>query len=200
LIDEQSELGGALLSERDRSIDGRPAMDWVASAEAELAANPDVMVLTRTTAFAYLDANMLSCVERITDHLGPTATGPRQRLWRIRAKEVILATGSIERPLVYRDNDRPGCMLASAGRTYVNRYGAAPGQRIVILTNTDTAYQTAIDLATAGVSVAAVVDLRANPQGALVQAARAEGVEVIANSAITNVKGAKQVKEVDVMA
>lgn len=199
LVDEQSELGGSLLSERDRTIDGKPALDWVAAAQAELAGMPEVKILTRTTAFAYLDANMLSCVERITDHVGPQASGPRQRLWRVRAKEVILATGSIERPLVYSDNDRPGCMLASAARTYVNRYGAAPGQRVVILTNNDTAYQTAIDLSVAGVSVAAVVDLRANPQGELVQAARAKGIEVIANSAITNVKGKKQVREVDVM-
>ncbi len=198
LVDEQSELGGSLLSERDRTIDGKPAAEWVAAAQAELARMPEVRVLTRTTAFAYLDANMLSLVERLTDHIGPTATGPRQRLWRIRAKEVILATGAIERPLVYSDNDRPGCMLASAARTYVNRYGATPGQRIVIMTNNDTAYQTAIDLTAAGVSVAAVVDLRANPTGALAQAARAKGIEIIDNSAITKVKGTKQVREVEV--
>lgn len=198
LVDEQSELGGSLLSERDRTIDGKPVQEWVDAAKAELAGMPEVRVLTRTTAFAYLDANMLSLVERLTDHIGPTAKGPRQRLWRIRAKEVILATGAIERPLVYSDNDRPGCMLASAARTYVNRYGTTPGQRVVIMTNNDTAYQTALDLTAAGVSVAAVVDLRANPTGALPQAARAKGIEIIENSAITQVKGTKQVREVEV--
>ena len=198
LVDEQSELGGSLLSERERTIDGKPAAEWVATASAELASMPEVRVLTRTTAFAYLDANKQSCVERLTDHIAPSATGPRQRLWRIRAKEVILAAGSIERPLVYSDNDRPGCMLASAARTYVNRYGATPGQRVVIMTNNDTAYQTALDLTAAGVSVAAIVDLRANPTGALAQAARAKGIEIIENSAIIHVKGTKQVREVDV--
>ncbi|MBL8710851.1 MAG: (2Fe-2S)-binding protein, partial [Rhodospirillaceae bacterium] len=84
LVDEQSEPGGALLSERDCQIDGQPAMDWVAAALAELGAMPEVTILTRTTAFAYLDANMVSCVERLTDHIGPNAAGPRQRLWRIR--------------------------------------------------------------------------------------------------------------------
>ncbi len=198
LADEQSELGGSLLSERDRMIDGKPVSEWVEAAKAELAGMTEVRVLTRTTAFAYLDANMLSLVERLTDHIGQSAKGPRQRLWRIRAKEVILATGAIERPLVYSDNDRPGCMLASAARTYVNRYGTMPGQRVVIMTNNDTAYQTALDLTAAGVSVAAVVDLRAHPKGALPQAARAKGIEVIDNSAITQVKGTKQIREVEV--
>jgi hypothetical protein len=105
---------------------------------------------------------------------------PRQRLWRIRAREIVLATGSIERPLVYADNDRPGCMLASAARTYVNRYGATPGKRAIVMTNNDSAYQTALDLEAAGVVIAAVIDLRSEATGELAQAARARGIEVLA--------------------
>ncbi|MET1028909.1 MAG: sarcosine oxidase subunit alpha family protein, partial [Dongiaceae bacterium] len=201
LVDEQQELGGSLLSERTAEIDGKPAGDWVAATVAELRSLPEVTLLTRTVAWAYYDHNSLSLMERVTDHLGPVmgANQPRQRLWRVRAKEVILATGAIERPLVYSDNDRPGCMLASAGRTYVNRYGSTPGQRAVIMTNNDGAYRAALDLSNAGIMVAAVVDLRDNPQGELVAATRAKGIEVLAGHAISSVKGKLAVTGVDVM-
>ncbi len=199
LVDEQQEPGGSLLANRTVRIDGKSAAEWVATAVAELAAMPEVTVLSRTTAFAYYDHNSLSLIERVTDHLGPTPGKPRQRLWRVRGKRVILAAGAIERPLVYIDNDRPGCMLASAAQTYVNRYGAMPGKRAVLMTNNDGAYQAALDLAEAGVSVAAIVDLRTNPQGDLPKAARAKGIEILAGQAITKVKGKLAVREVEVM-
>lgn len=199
LVDEQQELGGSLLSNRAAKIDGKSAADWVADTVAELAAMSEVTLLTRTTAFAYYDHNSLSLVERVTDHLGPVAGKPRQRLWRVRGKQVILAAGAIERPLVYIDNDRPGCMLASAAQTYVNRYGSMPGKRAVLMTNNDGAYQVALDLADAGVTIAAIVDLRPNPQGDLPRAARAKGIEVLGGQAITKVKGKLAVSEVETM-
>jgi len=198
LADEQQELGGSLLSEKTATIDGKPASDWLASAVTELGKLAEVKLLTRTTAFAYYDHNALSLIERVTDHLGPNAAGPRQRLWRIRARKVILATGAIERPLVYLDNDRPGCITASAARTYLNRFGVMPGRRVVLMTNNDSAYRAALDLANAGVTIPVVVDLRTAPSGALVDAVRAKGIEVIAGHAITKVHGAQAVKEVEV--
>ena len=202
LVDEQQEMGGSLLSDRQAMIDGKPAAEWVADALAELRAMPDVTLLPRTVAFGYYDHNMVSLMERVTDHLNPTSpealSQPRQRLWRVRAKDVILATGAIERPLVYLDNDRPDCMLASAAQTYVNRYGSAPGKRAVVLTNNDTAYQVALDLVDAGVSVAAIVDVRDNPDGELVANARSRGIEILADHAITRVKGKLAVSEVEV--
>ena len=163
LADERNEFGGALLDGR-AEIDGAPALDWVAAAVAELHSLPEVRLLARTTVFGYYDHNYLGAVERVTDHLGPIAAPaelPRQRLWKIRARRVVLAAGAHERPLVFADNDRPGIMLASAARTYVNRYAVRPGSRAVVFTNNDSAYATARDLAGAGVEVAAVVDVRA---------------------------------------
>jgi len=202
LMDEQQELGGSLLANRATSIDGKSAADWVATALAELRAMPEVTLLPRTTVFAYYDHNMVSMAERVTDHLGTAIESgkkPRQRLWRVRAKEIVLATGAIERPLVYRDNDRPGCMLASAAQTYANRYGVATGLRAVILTNNDSAYQAAIDLQEAGTAIAAIVDLRPAPEGALVQKARQRGLEILDGHAITAVKGKRKVRGVEVM-
>ena len=171
LCDEQQEFGGALLSGNDE-IDGKPAAEWVADATAELADMPEVRVLPRTTAFGYYDHNSVWLVERTGDHLPPGSATYRQRLWKVRAKQVVLATGAIERPLVFADNDRPGIMLAGAARTYANRYGALPGRRVVVMTNNDSAYQAALDLAQAGVTVAAIVDLRGNADSAAVAAAR----------------------------
>ncbi|MGH6890727.1 MAG: sarcosine oxidase subunit alpha family protein, partial [Dongiaceae bacterium] len=203
LVDEQQEFGGSLLSDRQATIDGKPAAEWVADALDELRSMPEVTLLSRTVAFGYYDHNIVSLMERVTDHLQPTSPEalkqPRQRLWRVRAKDVILATGAIERPLVYLDNDRPGCMLASAAQVFVNRYGAAPGKRAVVMTNNDGAYQVALDLAEAGVSVAAIVDVRENPEGELVAAARTRGIEILAGHAVVRVKGKLAVREVEVM-
>ena len=198
LADEQPELGGSLLSESTLTVDGKSAAEWVVAAVAELRGLAETKLLTRTTAFAYYDHNAVSLIERVTDHLGPTSGKPRQRLWRIRARKVILATGAIERPLVYLDNDRPGCMTASAVRTYLNRYGVMAGRRVVLMTNNDSAYRTALDLANAGVTVPALVDLRSDPKGALVEAARQKGIEILRGHAITKVHGADAVKEVEI--
>jgi sarcosine oxidase subunit alpha len=198
LCDEQQEFGGALLSGNDE-IDGMPAAKWVADATAELADMADVRVLPRTTAYGYYDHNSVWLVERTGDHLPPGSSTYRQRLWKVRAKQVVLATGAIERPLVFADNDRPGIMLAGAARTYANRYGALPGRRVVVMTNNDSAYQAAIDLAQAGTTVAAIVDLRANADGAAVAAARGRNIEVLAGHAITGTKGRKRVSAVSVV-
>jgi sarcosine oxidase subunit alpha len=199
LVDEQAELGGSLLHER-QSIDGRPAAEWVAAAIRELAARPEVTILPRTTAFGYYDHNYLILLQRRTDHLGPLARPgmARQRLWHVRAKHVVLATGAHERPLVFPDNDRPGIMLASAVSCYVARYGVAPGRCAAIVTNNDSAYRTALDLADAGVRVAAIIDARPPPQCELASAARRLGIEVISGSTVARVAGHSRLAAIDV--
>ncbi len=198
LADEQSELGGALLSDTV-AIDGRPGADWAVGIADELRAMPEVTVLPRTTVAGYFDHNYLTLLERVTDHLGDAPDGktPRQRFWQVRAKQVVLATGALERPLCFRDNDRPGVMLAGAVRSYVNRYAVLPGRRAVVFTNNDSAYGTAIDLKRAGASVT-VVDLRREPAGDLIDAAEAAGIEVLDGFAITAVKGGRRTTGVTV--
>jgi sarcosine oxidase, subunit alpha len=121
-----------------------------------------VRVLTRTTAFGYYDDNYVVAVERRTDHLGPAALPQvaRQRIWRIRADRVVLATGAHERSIAFADNDRPGVMLAGAARAYLHRFGVLAGRRAVVFTTNDSGYDAARDLDAAGVAIAAVVDVR----------------------------------------
>ncbi|GGK42524.1 sarcosine oxidase subunit alpha family protein [Salinarimonas ramus] len=161
LADEQAEPGGALLHDVTSTIDGVPAQDWVAQTIAALDAHENVVVLPRTTAFGYYNHNHVALVERITDHLpaGDTHGAPRERLWQVRAGEVVLATGSHERPLVFADNDRPGIMLAESLRILVNRYAVAPGREIVLATTGSSAYTVAADLKAAGLAVT-IVDAR----------------------------------------
>jgi sarcosine oxidase subunit alpha len=201
LVDEQPELGGDLLGTRQR-IDGAPALDWVSRVAAELAASDEVRVLTRATAVGYYDHNHVLVAERRTDHLGDAAPAhlARQRLWHIRAAQAVLATGAHERPLVFADNDRPGIMLASAARTYVNRYAVAPGRRAAVFTNNDSAYAAALDLLGGGVDVAAVVDVRGDVSGAWPSLLRDRGVEVLGRHAVTGTNGDDGLSSVTVAA
>ena len=196
LADEQSELGGSLLSNRS-TIDGAPAMDWAASVLEELSGMDEVRLLPRGTVAGYYDHNFLTILERVMDHLGPAGgAAPRQRLWRVRAGQVVLATGAIERPLVFANNDRPGVMLASAVSTYVNRYAVSPGERSVVFTNNDIGYQAALDLVSAGGTVATVVDVRPETDGELPPRVRQIGIEVLAGHAVVDVTGHKRVRGV----
>jgi sarcosine oxidase subunit alpha len=197
LVDEREELGGSLRRER-RTIDGRAAHAWVRDVAAELAAQPDALVLRRTTAFGYYDHNLVALVERVADHVPePPAHAPRQRRWTVRARQVVLATGAIERPLVFAGNDRPGVMLASAARAYVNQFAVRPGTRAVVFTNNDDAYRTAHDLHAAGVEIAAVVDAR-EAAGPLAASAATRGIEIIRASAVVGTRGGRALRGVDV--
>ncbi|VAV98411.1 Sarcosine oxidase alpha subunit, partial [hydrothermal vent metagenome] len=196
LVDQNAALGGSLLFERDK-LDGRPALDWVRDAERHLRALDNVTILTRTTASGYYDHNMITVSERLKNHNAPQ---PRERFWHVRAGHVILATGAIERPLVFPNNDRPGVMLASAVRHYVNRYGVTPGRRVLIATNNDDAYRTALDLLAAGIEVAGVVDARPNPQGDHVKATRKAGIAVYDGHVVTGTKGRRGVRSATIAA
>ena len=138
-------------------------MDWVADAVAELATYPDVLHLQRTTAFGHYDDGFVLALQRRTDHLGAEAPAAvsRQRVWRIRARRIVIAAGAHERPVVFTDNDRPGIMLANGARTFLHRYGVKVGEQAVVFTTNDSAYLAAFDLHDAGVAINAIVDARA---------------------------------------
>ncbi|MDR8015135.1 sarcosine oxidase subunit alpha [Ectopseudomonas guguanensis] len=194
LADEQEEFGGSLLSTREM-LDDKPAADWAAKAIAELQKMPEVTLLPRATVNGYHDHNFLTIHQRLTDHLGEVAPmgQPRQRMHRVRAGRVVLATGAHERPLVYANNDVPGNMLADAVSTYVRRYGVAPGQKLVLSTNNDYAYRVVLDWLDAGRQVVAVADARSNPRGSWVEEARRRGVRVLTGSAVVEARGSKRV-------
>ena len=189
LADEDNRLGGRLLAER-HEIDGAPGAAWAERAAAELAALPNVRVLVRTTVVGVYDGPEYVAVERVSDHLAQVPAGqPRQRLWKIVAKRAILASGAIERPLVFGGNDRPGVMTASAVSTYVNRFAALPGRRAVMFACSDSGWQTALDLHDAGVDVAAVVDPRESAPMAA-DALRRAGTEILLGAHLTDAIGA----------
>lgn len=199
LIDEQAEFGGSLLATSE-TINDRPAAVWVAETVAELESLPEVRVLNRATAFGQYDHNFVGVVEDCSDYAGGSSddNALRHRYWRVRAAQIVHATGSLERPLVFANNDRPGIMMASAVSTYVNRYGVAPGKRAVVFTNNDSAYQTALDLHAADIEVAAVIDVRAKPSGELANRVRKTGVPIYGGYVVANVRGARRVKRVEV--
>lgn len=197
LMDDQEEFGGSLLGE-NRFIGGRPAAEWIAATLQKLSAMADVILLPRTSVVAYYEHNFLAAVERVSNHRGPGADlrRARERLWRVRAAQVVIATGAIERPLVFADNDRPGIMLASAVQTYLNRYGVAAGRQVVLLTNNDSAYRTALELHAAGVQVAAVVDSRGDVNGPYQQALQDRRIPLLAGRMVRRVKGRREVRAV----
>jgi sarcosine oxidase subunit alpha len=194
LVDEQAEFGGALRFESGAKIDGQDGFAWAQAAVAKLAAMDNVRLLPRTTAFGYYAQNLVGLTERVTDHLAnPGHDLPRERLWQVRAKKVVLATGAIERHMVFADNDRPGVMLASAARTYLNHYGVTVGRQVGVYTANDSAYAAAIDLKKAGVNVAAIVDLRDNPAGPLIDEARGLGIELNLGRAVVKTRGSLRI-------
>ena len=197
IADEQNELGGSLLSSK-ATIDGDAADKWLRGVVGELTALDNVIVLTRSTVFGYYDHNFLTIVERRTDHLAEVARGyVRQRLCRVRARQVVLAQGAFERPLVFCNNDRPGVMTASAISAYINRYAVCPGKRAVVFTNNDSAYQTALDLHAAGATVV-IVDSRANGAGPVAEMAKQTGIPILQGHVVTDVTGRSRVTGVRV--
>ena len=159
LADEDHLMGGRLNAET-LSVDDQEGSAWAAAAAAELDAMPNVRLMTRTSVYGAYDHGVYGALERMTDHVPTSGGKPRQVLWRIYAKRAILTAGATERSIAFPMNDRPGVMLAGSVRTYVNRYGVAPGKKVAVFTNNDDGWRTATDLHAAGVSIAAVIDSR----------------------------------------
>ncbi|WP_172328465.1 sarcosine oxidase subunit alpha [Mangrovicoccus sp. HB161399] len=198
LVDENPEAGGTLLSEPQAVIDGKPAWDWLASELAALKA-AGVKIMTRTTAIAYYHQNLIGLVEKLTDHLETLPKDvPRERLWRMRAKQVVLAQGALEKPLVFHGNDRPGVMLAGSAQTYLNRYGVLVGRRPAIVTSHDSAWYSAFDLADSGAKVQAIIDTRSDVREDLLEGAKSRGIRVLKGYTATGTKGRLRVKSVRV--
>ncbi len=188
LVDQNTEAGGNLLS-LNLNINQKPAMTWVESAVKEIANMTNVTHLQDATAWAYREHNLVIVNEREVDNVSII-----ERSWRIRAKKVILATGAIERSLVFPNNDLPGVMLASAVVTFVNRYSVKPGNNLVIFTNNDSVYSYIKDLKSAEINVLAIVDSRKTVASTVL--ASAQNVRVVLNSIVKNVNGYKKVNSV----
>ena len=198
LVDENPDLGGSLLVDRP-VLNGSPASDWIRGVEAKLHSAADVTILRRTAVVGYHDHNYLVAHQKRTDHESEScATHSRQRLHLIRAKHVIIATGAQERPLVFAKNDLPGCMQASAVKTYINRFGVVPGNQLVLMTTNDTAWETAFTWHDAEREVVAIVDTRAAPGAAVMEAATSRGIAFYTQSAVIEASGSKGVSGVKI--
>ncbi len=195
LLVEQTAHWGGRAPVDGVEIDGKPAADWVAETVAALEDLPNVRLRIRTIGSGVYDHGYALLEERVTDHT-PDTSRPRHRLWKVRARQIVAATGAIERPLSFAGNDIPGVMLASAVRDYVVNYGVAPGERTVIVTNNDDGYRTALVLHAAGLNVQTVLDARAEASGALAEEVRGIGIRVLPGKGIAGVDGPKTVGRV----
>ena len=163
LADEDSRMGGRLNAET-HEVDGQAGPDWAASMLDRLAQMDNVRLMPRTTVTGAYDQGTYGALEKVGHHQPRRAALPLECFWRIVAKQAILCAGALERPIAFPNNDRPGIMTAGAVRTYLNRYGVAPGKSVTVFGNNDDAHRTARDLAAAGVNVAGVIDSRGDAQ------------------------------------
>ncbi|MDX8499028.1 sarcosine oxidase subunit alpha family protein [Mesorhizobium sp. VK4C] len=195
LVDENSMIGGGLLYET-ATIGGISAVEFAHQAVAELEALPSVQLLPRTTAFGWYDGNVFGAVERVQKHVAdPRANVPVERLWRIVAKQAIVAAGAEERPLVFGGNDLPGVMMATAMRAYLNRYGVAPGKSVAIFTTNDSGYALARDLEKAGIHLAAIIDSRTSGAASGVYAGAAR---IVNGAFVSDAKGSKALSSITI--
>ncbi|MFN0217199.1 MAG: sarcosine oxidase subunit alpha family protein [Hyphomicrobium sp.] len=193
LAEENAGLGGRLIDD-GRKVGAAPGAQYVDALRRELAANPDVRILTRTCVFGVYDGGTYGAIERVNDHRAtPPAGAPRQRLWRIAAKRAVLAAGAIERPIAFAGNDRPGVMLAGAVRSYIHRFGVVPGRRAIVFVNGDDAASTALSLDRAGANIAAIVDSRPGSTPTVRAIAESCRAPLFAGAMITEAIGAKGV-------
>ena len=193
LAEDKARFGGSLLTD-NVTIGNKNGDEWVEEAIADLKSMPNVIIQKRSQVFGYYDHNMLVMFERCKDHIeNPEAFTPRQRLWYIRAKQVIISTGSIERPLVFANNDRPGIMLAYSAKEYLKIYGVLAGKKPIIFTNNDTAYETAIEYKKQGVE-SIIIDTRSESNSGIANEAKKLGIAIKFSHGIANTSGYKKVK------
>lgn len=195
LADADERCGGSLLSSK-AEIDGLTGREWCDQVVDELGAADEVLLLPRTVVFGAYDGNYFCALERTED--GPNGAKVRQRLWHFRSREIVLATGAHERPLVFADNDRPGTMLAGAVTGYLRRWAVKPGERMVLFTNNDRAYEAAVAADAAGIDVAAVVDSREQVDPAVADMLSTRNIRHLPGHVVARTQGRKHVRAVHV--
>jgi len=201
LVEQESHIGGSILSSNnhENKISGKSQTEWKNQISEELSKYENIKIITDTTLFAYMHYNYLLAIQDLQPNKGKDKTNSiRQVVWKIRAKKVILATGSIERPLTFNNNDRPGIMLANSVSKYLNGYGVNLGKDIVIFTNNDSAYQTALDFHHQNINIVAIVDVRKNLEGDLPLKVKNLGVKIYTDSIISNTTGRKKIQTVHI--
>ncbi len=199
IIAEERPVAGGSLSASGEIIDGRNPAVWAREKAEALANLPNVRFLTRTSVWGYYDGNVLTAVQRVSDHKPNRTKGqPRQRHWVIRAGKTILATGAFERPIVFPGNDCPGVMLADAVRRFAVEYGVAAGKSVAFFTNNDSAYDAARTLSLAGIAVTTIVDVRPDISGACRDIANILGAELLLGSAVTGTHAGKSLSAITV--
>ena len=193
LAEDKPRFGGTLLTD-DVSIDNLSGKDWAEKIISELKSMPNVTVKNRSQVFGYYDHNMLVMFERVSDHLEKKSKFiPRQRLWYIRAKETILSTGSIERPIVFGNNDTPGIFLSAAAKEYMKVYGVLVGKKPLIFTNNDSAYETALEFKKNNVEPI-ILDTREEHSSELIDEAKSKGIDIRFTHGVIVANGYKKVK------
>ncbi|WP_440691618.1 sarcosine oxidase subunit alpha family protein [Candidatus Pelagibacter sp. HIMB1782] len=203
LLDEKNELGGSTIYENNESnkIDNKISSEWLKKEIEELKNIKNLEIKTRTSVAAYHQYNYLLARENLTDHLEKKdkTNKIRQRLLKIRAKKVILATGALERPMVFNNNDRPGIMLSSAIKKYSDFYGVACGSKIVFFTNNDSAYESALSLNDKGIKVEAIVDIRKQSKTNLEKRVIDAGIKIYWEHTVVDTSGYKRLNNVSIM-
>ena len=202
LVDDKNSLGGSTIYQNNENfkINDEKSKNWLSKEIEQLNKLKNLTIKTRTSLAAYHSYNYLLAKENLTDHLSKNKNNNsiRQRLWKIRAKKVIIATGAIERPLVFNNNDRPGIILANSVNKYLNFYGVASGLNNFIFTNNDSAYEAAISLFDKGISVK-IIDIRKKSDSEIVKQAQKLGINIYWNSTVTNTFGYKKIKSIEIM-
>ena len=192
LAEDKPRFGGSLLTD-EVTIGNKKGKDWADEIIMQLKSMSNVIVKNRSQVFGYYDHNMMVMVERTKDHIkNATKFTPRHRLWYIRAKEVVISTGSIERPLVFGNNDRPGIMLASAAKEYMKVYGVLVGKKPIVFTNNDSGYDTAIEFKKNGIDPL-VLDIRANSESLVIKEAKNLNINIKFSYGVVNAEGYKKV-------
>ncbi|MDB0053946.1 sarcosine oxidase subunit alpha family protein [Candidatus Pelagibacter sp.] len=203
LLDEKNELGGMTIYQNSDNfkIDNKISSEWLNDEIEELKKLDNLEIKTRTSVAAYHGYNYLLARENLTDHLNKDEkeNKVRQRLLKIRAKKVIVATGSLERPLVFNNNDRPGIMLSSAVKKYADYYGVICGKNNIFFTNNDTAYESAISLLKKGINVHCIIDIRESSNSSIVKEAQDLGLKIYWSHTIVDTHGYKKLKQVSIM-
>ena len=197
LAEDKPRFGGSLLTS-DVTIGNQSGKEWSEKIISELKSMPNVIVKNRSQVFGYYDHNMLVMSERVRDHLPKTENyTPKQRLWYIRAKEVVISSGSIERPLVFGNNDTPGVMLSSAAKEYLKVYGVLVGKKPIVFTNNDSGYETAIEFKKNGIDPL-ILDTRKNPNSEIINEAKDLNIKIKNSHVVVSAKGYKKVKSADI--